>query len=219
MNHTIHACDVDATRCDICSDQRHALTMLEAFHGSVTTTLGQSAMEGLYRKTVISKIVTNSVDACSSSTEDNGSAALSNKFRRDVWFLGVWHQPKVVCHALHAHFFWSDFDGDWIGLVITDKIGNFVIECGAKENCLSVLLTRIKNLANRFHEPHISHSICFIKHNNRNIVKSQRASLHQIDQATRTSHKHIDTTVECTELLLVGNTPIHRFNIQLQIVS
>ena len=166
MNHTIHACHVDATRSDISSDQRHALTVLETFHGSITTTLGQSTMEGLYCKAVIGKIVSDSVDACSSSTEDNGSTTLSNKFRCNIWFLGVWHQPKVVSHAFHTHFFWSDFDGDWFSLIITDKVGNLVIECGAKENCLPVLLTRIKNLADWFHESHISHSICFVKHDN-----------------------------------------------------
>jgi len=71
----------------------------------------------------------------------------------------------MMSHAFHADFFWPDFDGDRIGLVIADEVSDFIVKGGAKQDGLSVLFTGVKDLANGFHETHIRHSVCFIEHN------------------------------------------------------
>jgi hypothetical protein len=39
MNHTIYAFDINSTGCNIGSNQGHALSVLETFHGTVSLTL------------------------------------------------------------------------------------------------------------------------------------------------------------------------------------
>jgi hypothetical protein len=34
-------------------------------------------------------------------------------------------------HAFHADFFWTNFNGHRIGLVVANKVSNFIIEGGA----------------------------------------------------------------------------------------
>ena len=165
VDDTIHASHVNTTSSNICCNECHAFSVLETLHGSVTTALCQPTVERLNGHAVVGQIVANSVDSSTGAAEHNGSSTLANKFSSDVWFLGVGHQPKVMSHAFHADFLWSDFDGDRIDLVITNKVSNFVIEGGAKQDGLSVLFTCVKNLADGFHETHVRHSVCFIKHN------------------------------------------------------
>ena len=77
----------------------------------------------------------------------------------------------MVSHALHADFLRTDFNGDWIGLIITNEVCNFIIKRSAEKNGLAVFLALVEDLANRFHETHVRHSVCFVEHDHCNVIQ------------------------------------------------
>jgi hypothetical protein len=162
---TVYAGHVNTTGSNICCNECHAFPVLETLHGSVSASLCQPTVKRLNGHPIVGQVIAHSVNASASAAEHDGSSTLADQFSSDVWFLGVGHQPKMMSHAFHADFLWSDFDRDRVDLVITNKVSNFIIECGTKQDGLSVLFTCVKDLANGFHETHVRHSVCFIKHN------------------------------------------------------
>ncbi len=125
--------------------------------------------------------ITDTINAHSSATENNGAPALANDFGRNCRLFGIRNKPKEMRHAFHCDFFWTNFNGHGIGLVISYQICDFIIERGAKENRLPICFALVENFADRFHETHVSHSVCFIKNNNPDIIQRYCASLKQIE--------------------------------------
>ena len=106
-----------------------------------------------------------------------------------------------MSHAFHAHFRRANFNGHWIGLVITDKVRYFIVKSCAEEDGLSVFLALIENLADGFHEPHVRHAICFIENNYRDIFEGQSSTVKQIVEASRACDKDVNPTIKGLELL------------------
>ena len=124
-----------------------------------------------------------------------------------------------MCHTFHRYFFWTNFNRHGVGLIISYQVSNFVVQSCTEQNSLAVRLTLIENFTYGFHESHIRHSICFIKNNNANIFQRYCASLHHVNQSTRTCNEDIDTSVKGTELLVVWTSTIHSKDIQLEFVG
>ena len=66
------------------------------------------------------------------------------------------------------------------------------------------------DLPNVVNEAHIEHPIGFIEHQKLDIVKLQRIAVHQVEQASRRRHQHVDAAEECAHLALHGYAPDHQ---------
>jgi hypothetical protein len=80
-------------------------------------------------------------------------------------------------------------------LIALDQIRNFVVKSCTEKDGLSVWEASVKNVANRLHESHVSHSVGFVNDNNFNILEDDCSPLHQIKKTTWASYDNIQSTL------------------------
>jgi len=93
-------------------------------------------------------------------------------------------------------------------LIALDQIPNFVVKSCTEEDGLSVWEASVKNVADRFHEPHVSHSVGFVNDNNFNILEDNCTSFHQIKQTPWASYDNVQSALKGSVLILVRNSTI-----------
>jgi hypothetical protein len=78
MNDTVHSFNIQTSCSDVSSNERHAFSMLESLHSTVSLSLGQSAMQPPNTKAVIEQLVCHPLNTEAGTAKYNRPAAITD---------------------------------------------------------------------------------------------------------------------------------------------
>ena len=210
MNHAVHAFDIQPTSGHVRGNQGHALSVDEGLHGPVALPLCHASVKGCDVDPVHLHLLGDPVYAGSGATENDRTAAFSDKFTRNRGFFAVGHQPEMMFHAGDGNIGFSHLNNGRVVLVLLHQLCHFIVEGGAEEDNVGIVSATVQHVANRFHESHVSHSVGFVKHDADGVLQHDDTTVHQIQQTPGASHQDVHAALHHAVLRAVGHTAVHR---------
>jgi len=209
VNHAVHALNIQPTSGHVRGHQRHAFTVDEGLHSPVALTLRHATVKGCDVDPVHFHLFGDPVHAGSGTAKYDRSAAFPDKFTRNRRFFAVGHQPEMMIHVGDGNIGFPHFNDGGVVLILLHQLCHLIVEGGAEQDNMGIVSAAVEDITNRFHEPHVSHPIGFIKHDADGVLQHDHPAVHQIEQTPGASHQDVHTALHHAVLRAVGHTAVH----------
>ena len=214
VQHARDPVDVDAARGDVGGDQRCDATDLERGERPVTLVLRPSAVDRRGSHAGLVELGGQTISAPACTTEHDGRSGGRDQLGRDTGPLGAVDPPEHVMGAATVGLGDADVVANCVVLILAGEDLDRAVERRREQHRLTARRCLVEQTSNLGQEPHVSHAIGFVDHDDLNVAEVEGILAQEVGQSTRTCDEHVDTPVELAALAVVADAAVDRTDAQ-----
>ena len=145
--------------------------------------------------------------------------ALTDHLGQQFPFTFLIHKVNVLSHLLGGGITARDFDFQRVMQQLFGQCFNVVREGRREQQVLAFCRQFCQHAANIVNEAHVEHTICFIQHQNFDVIQFYRVLMFQVEQTARRGHQDIDTTAQFHHLRIDAHAAKHHQRTNVQVLA
>ena len=213
--------DVDTARRDVRSDENAHRTTGKALERRLASILALIAVDGCSLVPVDGQILGDAVGTMLGAREDNDAIHAFLLIGEQVvehaaLGLGAGHDHPLV-DLDHGGALRRGLDLDRLLEERLGQVFDLGRHGGGEQHGLATQADLLGNGAHRGDEAHVEHAVGFVQHQPARFVEADLVVVHQVLEATRRGHDHVDALGDLADLVVARHATEHQHGVELHL--